>query len=283
MYFWDIESLKEDIRRGEFGDKELLPYIVISVLFYSLAMELTWFIPSIEDYNQWDIATSIIAILSTVAGTIYVYKKNGGAEGNNFANKYFSIGFVVGLRFLFYFFGFMILLGMYFGFVSSEQEDTSTTFVEVVFFFIWYVWFYYSMGKHTEETNTIPASSFKRRPKKIYKILKWFSVTMLVFLLSLALYFLVPYYNASDDLNKKEASEVLNKHLEMYCEKSYIELTSLIENESNCFQIKADSGTDYQIEVQIYTDEGSDDLVIFATIDNGNRSAYHPVVDTIDL
>lgn len=74
MYFWDIESLKEDIRRGEFADKELIPYILMSVALYAMGIEFAGYFPY-EDSGIWIYLLSILNILIPVGGTLYVYKK----------------------------------------------------------------------------------------------------------------------------------------------------------------------------------------------------------------
>lgn len=279
MYFWNIESLKEDIRRGEFTDKELMPYIVLTVALYAIGIEFVAYF-SYEDSNIWDYLLSILNILIPVGGTLYIYKKNDGAQGSDFAFKYFAIGFVVGIRFLLYLVGVMALLVIYWPFTFGDQEEVPTTFVEVILYSLWYVLLYYKIAQHTEESNTIPATSVEKKPKIANKALKWFGGSIFILFLSIVLYFAVPYYRAPDDLNKDEATEVLNEQLKIYCKKSYSELASLIESEPNYFQIETDSGTNYQIEVQVYTDDNSTDILVCAAIDNGNRSAYHPMVDT---
>ena len=34
MYFWNINALKEEIKRGNFGDSKVIAYIVISLFLY---------------------------------------------------------------------------------------------------------------------------------------------------------------------------------------------------------------------------------------------------------
>jgi len=175
----------------------------------------------------------------------------------------------------------LLIIYWYFSF-GEQEEEMPTTFVEVALFSSWYALLYYQIAKHTEETNTIPATTDDRKPKSIYfKILKWFFVGIFLLIVSIILYLAIEYYSVPDDLNKEEANKVLNKQLDIYCKKPYSELTTLIENESTYMQIEADSGTNYQIEIQAYKENNNSDILLFGTIDNGNRSAYHPMVDTV--
>ena len=58
----------------------------------------------IEELSIMDYASSITYIIATFLGTYFIYKANGGAEGNDFAGKYFSITWVRSIQFLLVFF-----------------------------------------------------------------------------------------------------------------------------------------------------------------------------------
>ena len=153
MYFWNIEALKSDIKRGEFTDREAISYIVVSLFLYSLGTELIVLFPAEAAHNVWDGVNSLLNIIIPVVGTLYAYKKNGGASGRDFANKYFSIGFVMGIRFLVYLIGVIFLLAIYWSFVVPDEVDTiPTTWVEALLFSGWYAMLYYKIGEHIGET-----------------------------------------------------------------------------------------------------------------------------------
>ena len=152
MYFWNIDALKDEIKRGDFGDEKAIAYIVISLILYSILFELVYLFPVTEERNTWDYVESVLSIVVPMMGILYAYQKNGGAKGKDFANKYFSIGFVVGVRFMVYSTGLMIVLFFYWNYVFSEDEEIPTTFVEVALYSIWYTVFYYRIAKHVEDT-----------------------------------------------------------------------------------------------------------------------------------
>ncbi len=143
MYFCNIKALKEEIKSGDFGDKKAIVYIVVSIALYSIGLELTVLFPLVEDHNIWDGVDSLLSILVPVLGTIYAYRKNGGAEGKDFANKYFSISFVIGIRFLVYFVGLVMLMMFYWSYSYGDIEEIPTTGIDVLIFAIWYVALYY--------------------------------------------------------------------------------------------------------------------------------------------
>lgn len=152
MYLWKIESLKEDIKNGDFKDKELIPYVVVSAGLYAASIEIVGYLPY-EDTNAWRYVLSIFNVLIPIAGTIYAYKYNGGANGMNFASKYFSIGFVVGIRFVVYLIPLMVLMITYWVVVFADQEEWPTTILEVVLFSSWYAFLYFKMANHIGDTT----------------------------------------------------------------------------------------------------------------------------------
>ncbi len=156
MYFWKVESLKKNIVDGSFTDKELIPYLVISIGLYALLIEVSGYL-SYEyvniDVNIWSYVMSGLNILIPVAGTIYTYKCNGGGNGENFASKYISIGFVVLIRFLVYSIPLWGLMIVYFAVMTfRSQEELPTTYVEVIVLSAWSALLYYRIAKHIGDT-----------------------------------------------------------------------------------------------------------------------------------
>lgn len=93
MYFWRIEELKRKHVGGSLTDREILPYFLIFVGLTALVTILP-----VESMSYWDYIGAIGTFLLTVFGTVYVYRYNGGATGSHFLQRYFSIGWVVAVR-----------------------------------------------------------------------------------------------------------------------------------------------------------------------------------------
>ena len=130
----------------------IIPYVVLYAGLNALGIEVTGYLPY-EDVNIWTYVMSALNVLIPVAGTIYAYKCNGGGNGEKFASKYFSIGFVVVIRFLVYLIPLMVLMIVYWVVMFGEQgELPATTFVEVVLFSAWYALLYFRMAKHISDT-----------------------------------------------------------------------------------------------------------------------------------
>lgn len=113
MYFWRIEKLKQEMAARPLTERQALPYLVVYCALYSAAGFVS---PELE--NHWDFAGAIWSLLIVILGTIHIYHQNGGNEGHHFLQRYFAIGWVVGLRWLaiwvVYLVAFYVLLG-YFG------------------------------------------------------------------------------------------------------------------------------------------------------------------------
>jgi uncharacterized membrane protein len=144
MYFWNIKALKNDIKENNFKDKEAFPYILMTIGFYLVAIEMMTFdIYYLE--NIWDKILIVIDILVPIVGMIYAYKKNGGEDGVNFANNYFAISFVMTIKFLLYIIPMIILL------VFLGYESTSTTAIEVMVLTGVQILLYFYIVKHIKD------------------------------------------------------------------------------------------------------------------------------------
>ncbi len=118
MYFWQIERLKQKMIVCPLSERETLSYLLVYVSC-TIVLE---YIPH-NFSNIWDSFYAIFSTLLTVLGTVYLYRQNGGANGQHFLQRYFAISWVITLRWLSIFIIttviFFILLEL--AGVSSEQ------------------------------------------------------------------------------------------------------------------------------------------------------------------
>ena len=145
MYFWRIEKLKKDLLKKPLSESESFKYLFANLVLYSLAM-----IPFLEN-NIWDVYSAIIMTLITAIGVYYVYKCNKGASGSNFLQKYLSIGWVVGIRWIVL----VMLPIMIVYFVTVEIYagiPESTTLSDVLFLNSLYITYFWLLGKHIKDT-----------------------------------------------------------------------------------------------------------------------------------
>ena len=146
MYFWKIDKLKKDLVKQSLSESESLKYLIATAIVYSLEM-----IPFLEN-NLWDVFSALIMGIITIFGVYYAYKCNRGSSGSNFLQKYISIGWVVGIRWvvlvalpivIVYF----IAVGIY---IAGIPE--STTLSDMVFLNLLYLTYFWLLGKHIKDT-----------------------------------------------------------------------------------------------------------------------------------
>jgi len=95
MYFWRIEKLKSEMAARPLSDRQVLPYLVVYV---GLTTAVS-FLPATMT-NVWDGLGAVWSVLLAVFGSLYIYRCNGGVDGQHFLQRYFAIGWVVAIRWL---------------------------------------------------------------------------------------------------------------------------------------------------------------------------------------
>lgn len=80
-------------------------------------------------------------------------------------------------------------------------------------------------------------------------------------------------------MNKDEAQTILERELGRYRRRSYSELLSLVDR-SETFERLAPSGATYQVEVQVFFDDGARrNLRVAGAVDGGGWRALMPMCD----
>ena len=145
MYFWKIESLKGELTQKGLSQNNLFKYIFIYVFLLNLLVEITGYI-DLEGMgpNNIDYALSVVWMLFVSFGTYFCYTVNGGANGSNFAERYFSIGLVVFIRSLAILVVMMLIMFvMVFGVNSLEDADNlPTKWPDAVVWISWMTYLY---------------------------------------------------------------------------------------------------------------------------------------------
>ena len=146
MYFWKIDKLKNDLLKKPLSESESFKYLLATLVIYSLGM-----IPFLEN-NLWDVYSAVIMALITTVGVYYVYQCNKGARGNNFLQKYLSIGWVMGIRWIVFI---MLPIMVIFYIVKGLLSDIPnyTTFTDMIFVNLLYISYFWLLGKHIKEVS----------------------------------------------------------------------------------------------------------------------------------
>jgi hypothetical protein len=144
MYFWRIEKLKAQMAARPLSEREALPYLVV---FIGLSAAVGY-IPQTMS-NVWDGLRAAWSVALAVVATIYIYRQNGGADGQHFLQRYFAIGWVVGIRWL------VVLVLATIAFIATLTalglETKHTTWYDFMFFAIGEVVVYWRIGHHVRD------------------------------------------------------------------------------------------------------------------------------------
>ena len=154
MYLWKIENLKEDIRTKQLTEKDRFIYMFIGLIITYSIMNIMTLIAS-EDGNMWDVASSLLEILTIYLGTFLAFRANGGAMGVDFLGKYMSIAFVISLRFIPLYILISIIMGINYYFIFPNIEEAETTLLDTVLFFVAGIAMYWRIIKHIKDVKEI--------------------------------------------------------------------------------------------------------------------------------
>jgi hypothetical protein len=147
MYFWKLDELKKDLITRPLSEGESFKYLLATVILFNFG------VIQMRNNTMLDVYNSIIMAAISVFGVYYTYKCNNGPSGTNFVQKYLSLGFVFGIRWILIVA--LPLTVIYFaiiGIISPSAVSERTTFLDVVFFNLLSLSYYYMLGKHIKET-----------------------------------------------------------------------------------------------------------------------------------
>lgn len=144
MYFWRLERLKREMAIRPLSESETLPYLVAYVAFTTAL----FFIPYTFS-NVWDTLGAVFSTVLAVVGTIYVYRQNGGADGQYFLQRYFAISWVVTLRWLVILIITTVIFYILLELASVWSEET--TWYEFIFSSVFEVIIYQRTGHHVRD------------------------------------------------------------------------------------------------------------------------------------
>lgn len=137
MYIVDIEALKQTLRTGTLPQPELVRYLLS---WAALAAVDALPFPT----NRWDHIGAAVSAAVAVGGILHCYRCNGGDRGRDFAGRFFSIGFVLGVRFVLAMLAAALVVGLLLPFDVSEE----TTRTQMIAYALLNVWYYMRLGDH---------------------------------------------------------------------------------------------------------------------------------------
>lgn len=149
MYFWNINKLKAQLIERPLTEKELLPYLIATLLMFTLIP----YLPDTLHFNAWDYLEMAIACLAVIIGTLWLYAKNLGSnidnKGSHFLQRYIALGWVVLVRFIVFVIPVIILMAfLASNFALFNTESDATGWIDVMLITMIEVLLYWYFGKH---------------------------------------------------------------------------------------------------------------------------------------
>ena len=149
MYFWNIDRLKQDLIENGLSQGALFKYIFVYVFLSALSYELTYNFLS-EETTNIDYIQSALNIALTVFGTYFCYVANGENNGADFAERFFSIGFVISIRFIVLLVPIIIVM-VFLSWDSEDIDNMSTKWYEVALWAAWAALLYWRVIYHINQ------------------------------------------------------------------------------------------------------------------------------------
>jgi hypothetical protein len=157
VYFWNINKLKQQLIETGLTEKQLFYYLLIFIAVMIIGLEA----PAFEPYesNFWGKCEAISSIVTTIVGTITAFHVNGGDSGVKFAERYFSIGFVISIRFIIFLIpmipvaiiSYYLTFVLQYGWIEPNVDvmfPDSENVTEFVLISIWEILLYVRIVKH---------------------------------------------------------------------------------------------------------------------------------------
>ena len=133
MYFIDITGLKKDIVKKIFTESDRFTYIIVYLLLDTFFLEACSHMTLDSSPTLIDYANSFVTLISLFLGGYFIFKANGGNEGEDFAGKFFSLTWVRGIRFLLITIPIILILEI----LNESFLNLSTLNLEIVYFVIY--------------------------------------------------------------------------------------------------------------------------------------------------
>ena len=94
MYFWRLDKLKKELSEGTLSQRARFGYFA----FFFASSYLQTLFPDFQPSEDWRPLVAILSALACITGLIFAYRANGGSGGRNLADRFLSLGLVIGIR-----------------------------------------------------------------------------------------------------------------------------------------------------------------------------------------
>ena len=143
MRFLNIKKLKRELRAGSLSENDAFTYFFAMLILDTLLINFSFTFFGEAELKMLDIASAIAPIFIAVSATWFLYLANGGKNGSCFFLRYFSILWVVGVRFYLFLLPLIVAWCWYIFFPDGDYAYEWEGFAVgnlLYLFFYWRVW-----------------------------------------------------------------------------------------------------------------------------------------------
>ena len=123
MQHISAEPLVQKFKNGTFQQSDIGPYFMAHMIFTAAF----WIPARHQEFTLLDSARALALVVITVFGVLHLKKQNLNTFGNDFASKYFCLGWVIAVRMLLFRIMFTVLQ-----FIVDMDEAEQPVFTSVV-------------------------------------------------------------------------------------------------------------------------------------------------------
>ena len=136
MYWKNINALKELLMHGELPQKMQMWYLLVTFALYEIFMELGTYVQEESNPAYLDYIVSVVSVLLVILTIVYSYVVNGKERGRYLMQRYISINFVVGFRYMFLIFITILIVIVAVSIILENiySIDFFDKYIDIVFF-----------------------------------------------------------------------------------------------------------------------------------------------------
>jgi hypothetical protein len=151
MYWANLGRLKKDLIDGRLSEHNAFPYFLAVLIVDSLLINSTLGYSGEFDPNIVFVAQVLVPVSILIVATLLLYRVNGGANGKAFFIRYFTLIWVVGIRFVPFV---LALMGVWLHFVAFESEQYSPDWLDLAMWDSIYALFYWRVWVHFRDVQS---------------------------------------------------------------------------------------------------------------------------------
>ena len=153
MRFLSINRLKKELCTDSLSEHDAFVYFFAALIVETFLVHSLFTFSDAMEFAPLDIANALTPTFIVVAATWILYLANGGKGGHHFFLRYFSILWVVGVRFLLFSSILLVVWLRYFVFTDSDS-DFAYEWVTFVVSNILHIFFYWRVWMHMREVQS---------------------------------------------------------------------------------------------------------------------------------